>query len=121
MNDNESNAYQNVDLNENPFNNFPVADSQQQQVHDNDNNNNAYQNTDFNKDPSNNLHVIEPPLQQVHDNESNPENYQQYTSLHHCGFTTNFPRKNFQDCNTSCIRKSYMDISMRSRINRLNY
>ena len=53
------NVNKNKHLNENPLNNFAVADSQKQQV--NDNQRNTGENNDFNEQCSSNLPVVDPP------------------------------------------------------------
>ena len=102
QNDNHANVDQNIDLNEPPPNNIPVAYPSPQQINENERNldqnsglnetppNNVSiagppppqvnenesitdQSGDLNEHPSNNLTVVLPPLQQVNDNESNED------------------------------------------------
>ena len=128
---NHTNVDENTDLNEPLPNNIPVADSLLEQV--NDNESNVDQNSGLNEPPPNNVPVAGPPPPQVNENERNmnqaPQDLnedqneedpdQQSTSIPRCGFTTNFPTNTLKACNTDGRRKSYMNLTIKDRRERV--
>ena len=148
INDNKRNVDINTDLNEHPPNNVPVADPPPQQVTDNESNTDQSKNLNEtspnnltvadlplqqeNDNGSNTdqitilmttiptIPVVDTfPQQDINEDKNKSDHDQQPTSVPHCGFETNFLTNVLKPCNTSHCRKSYMDLRIIFRINRV--